>query len=109
DDCVAALGARTTGIDQLAPQTAALYPIILQDRLELLLTLPDGMKRFTTRVDGDTLTREIRSFRVLLEKRTTSEFYPHARQLYDWIIGPSAAELDRQPINTLAVVPASAL
>ena len=109
DDCVAALRARTTGIDQLAPQTAALYPIILKDRLELLLTLPDGIKRFTARVDGDTLTREIRSFRVLLEKRTTSEFYPHARQLYDWIIGPIAAELDRQQINTLVVVPDGAL
>ena len=50
DDCVTALRARTAGIDQLAPRTAALYPIILKDRLELLLTLPDGMKRFTTRV-----------------------------------------------------------
>jgi CHAT domain-containing protein len=109
DDCVAALRARTTGIDQLAPQTAALYPIILKDRLELLLTLPDGMKRFTTRVDAETLTREIRSFRVLLEKRTTAEFYPHARQLYDWIIGPIAAELDRQQVTTLVVVPDGAL
>jgi len=109
DDCVAALRARTTGIDQLAPQTAALYPIILQDRLELLLTLPDGMKRFTTRVDADTLTREIRTFRVLLEKRTTHEYYPHARQLYDWIIRPIAAELEKQQINTLVVVPDGAL
>jgi CHAT domain-containing protein len=109
DDCVAALRARTTGIDQLAPQTAALYPIILPDRLELLLTLPDGMKRFTTRVNADTLTREIRSFRVLLEKRTTHEYYPHARQLYDWIIRPIAAELERQQITTLVVVPDGAL
>lgn len=109
DDCVAALRARTTGIDQLAPQTAALYPIILPDRLELLLTLPDGMKRYTTRVNADTLTREIRSFRVFLEKRTTSEFYPHARQLYDWIIKPIAAELERQHIDTLVVVPDGAL
>ena len=109
DDCVAALRARTTGIDQLAPQTAALYPIILPDRLELLLTLPDGMKRFTTPVDADTLTREIRSFRVFLEKRTTAEFYPHARQLYDWIIKPIAAELERQHIDTLVIVPDGAL
>jgi CHAT domain-containing protein len=109
DDCVTALRARTTGIDQLAPQTAALYPIILKDRLELLLTLPDGMKRFTTRVDADTLTREIRSFRLLLEKRTTHQYYPHARQLYDWLIRPIAAELDRQRIDTLVIVPDGAL
>ena len=109
DECVAALRARTTGIDQLAPQTAALYPIILKDRLELLLTLPDGMKRFTTRVNADTLTREIRIFRLLLEKRTTHEYYPHARQLYDWIIRPIAAELEKQRIDTLVIVPDGAL
>ena len=109
DDCVTALRARTTGIDQLAPQTAALYPIILKDRLELLLTLPDGMKRFTTRVDADTLTAEIRSFRQLLEKRTTHQYYPHARKLYDWLIRPIAAELERQRVDTLVIVPDGAL
>jgi CHAT domain-containing protein len=105
DDCVTALRARTTGIDQLAPRTAALYPIILKDRLELLLTLPDGMKRFTTRVDADTLTKEIRAFRALLEKRTTHQYFPHARKLYDWLIRPIAAELEKQGVETLVVVP----
>ena len=109
DDCVTALRARTTGIDQLAPRTAALYPIILKDRLELLLTLPDGMKRFTTRVDAETLTAEIRSFRQLLEKRTTHQYYPHARKLYDWLIGPIAADLEQQRVDTLVIVPDGAL
>jgi CHAT domain-containing protein/lipopolysaccharide biosynthesis regulator YciM len=109
DDCVTALRARTAGIDQLAPRTAALYPIVLEDRLELLLTLPDGMRRFTTRVDAATLTREIRAFRVLLEKRTTHEYYPHARKLYDWLIAPIAGELEREKVDTLVVVPDAAL
>ena len=109
DDCVTALRARTTGIDQLAPRTAALYPIILKDRLELLLTLPDGMKRFTTRVPADALTGEIRAFRLLLEKRTTHQYYPHARKLYDWLIAPIAAELDKQQVDTLVIVPDGAL
>lgn len=109
DDCVTALRARTTGIDQLAPHTAALYPIILKDRLELLLTLPDGMKRFTTRVDADTLTNEIRAFRMRLEKRTTHQYYPHARQLYDWLIRPIAAELEKHKVDTLVIVPDGAL
>jgi CHAT domain-containing protein len=109
DDCVTALRARTTGIDQLAPRTAALYPIILKDRLELLLTLPDGIKRFTTRVPADALTGEIRAFRLLLEKRTTHQYYPHARKLYDWLIAPIAAELDKQQVDTLVIVPDGAL
>ncbi len=109
DDCVTALRARTAGIDQLAPRTAALYPIILKDRLELLLTLPDGMKRFTASVPAHTLTAEIRTFRLLLEKRTTHQYYPHARKLYDWLIGPIAAELDKHQVDTLVIVPDGAL
>jgi CHAT domain-containing protein len=109
DDCVAELKARTAGIDKLAPRTAALYPIILKDRLELLLTLPDGMKRFTTRVDSERLTSEIRAFRTRLERRTTHQYYPHARQLYDWLIRPIAAELERHQVETLVIVPDGAL
>jgi CHAT domain-containing protein len=67
------------------------------------------MKRFTTRVPAETLTSEIRAFRLLLEKRTTHQYYPHARKLYDWLIAPIAAELDRQQVDTLVIVPDGAL
>jgi CHAT domain-containing protein len=109
DDCVAELRARTAGIDQVGTRTAALYPIILKDRVELLLTLPDGLQRFTARVDAATFTREIRAFRTRLERRTTHQYYPHARQLYDWLIGPIAAVLESQKVDTLVIVPDGAL
>jgi CHAT domain-containing protein len=109
DDCVTALRARTAGIDRLASNTAALYPVILENRLELLLSMPDGMRRFTSPVSAEQLTREIRSFRVLLEKRTTHQYLPHARRLHDWLIGPVAAELEKAGIDTLVIVPDGAL
>ncbi len=105
DDCVARLRAKTTGIDQLADRTAAMYPIVLPDRLELLLSLPDGLKRFTSQVNAETLTKEVRAFRRRLEKRTTHQYLPHARKLYGWIIGPLESELKRQNIDTLVIVP----
>ena len=109
DDCVTALRARTTGIDRLASNTAALYPIILENRLELLLSMPDGMRRFTSPVGSAELTREIRSFRLRLEKRTTHQYLPHAQNLYDWLIRPVAAELEKAGIDTLVIVPDGAL
>ena len=105
DDCVAALKAKTTGIDRLADRTAAIYPIVLEDRTELLLSLPDGLKQRTASVDRQTLTAEIRAFRSKLEKRTTHEYYPHARRLYDWLFKPMERELARQQIDTLVIVP----
>ena len=109
DDCVTALRARTTGIDRLASNTAALYPIILENRLELLLSMPDGMRRFTSPVSSEALTREIRSFRLRLEKRTTHQYLPHAQKLYDWLIRPVAGELEKAGIDTLVIVPDGAL
>jgi CHAT domain-containing protein len=109
DDCVTALRARTAGIDQLASNTAALYPIILKDRLELLLSLPDGIRRFTAPVSAEALIREIRAFRHLLEKRTTHQYLPHAQQLYHWLIRPIAGELEKAHITTLVIVPDGAL
>jgi len=109
DDCVTALRARTAGIDRLASNTAALYPIILKDRLELLLSMPDGMRRFTTPVSAERVTREIRALRHLLEKRTTHQYLPHAQQLYDWLIRPISAALEKAHIDTLVIVPDGAL
>ncbi|MFQ5936003.1 MAG: CHAT domain-containing protein [Acidiferrobacterales bacterium] len=105
DDCAAALKAKTAGIDQLAERTAAVYPIILQDRTELLLSLPGGLKRFTVSVDANTLTQEVRAFRRRLEKRTTHQYLPHAQRVYDWIIRPIKRELEKQAVDTLVIVP----
>ena len=74
DDCVAALKAKTTGIDSLGEHTAAIYPIILPDRLELLVSLPGGMKQYSIPVSAKELNDEVNNFRALLEKRTTNQY-----------------------------------
>ena len=40
------------------------------------------------------MTREVRELRRKLEKRTTREDFPHARQLYEWLIRPLETETD---------------
>lgn len=109
DDCVARLRAKTAGIDQIGERTAALYPIILQDRLELLLSLPNGMKRFTAAVDAATLTDQVRKFRRGLERRTTHGYLIQGRKLYDWMIRPLESELAKHNVDTLVIVPDGAL
>jgi CHAT domain-containing protein/Tfp pilus assembly protein PilF len=105
DDCVAALKAKTTEIDRLGASTAALYPIVLQDHLEILLSLPDGIKRYRVPVGADQLNDEINRFRALLEKRTTNQYRRPAEKLYAWLIQPLERDLEAQKIDTLVVVP----
>jgi CHAT domain-containing protein/Tfp pilus assembly protein PilF len=109
DDCVAALKAKTTGIDSLGEHTAAIYPIILPDRLEILLSLPDGMKRYSVPVGAAELNEEINSFRALLEKRTTNQYRRGAMKIHAWLIQPLEKDLQAQNIDTLVFVPDGAL
>jgi CHAT domain-containing protein len=109
DDCVDAVRSRLTTFDRLSPDTAVIYPIMFTSRLELLMSLPSGLKRIAVPVTADRLTQEIRAFRRLVEKRTTREYLPHAQQLYDWLVRPLETDLSQPQITTLVFVPDSAL
>jgi CHAT domain-containing protein len=109
DDCVASLKSKTSGIDALAPHTAALYPIVLPDRLAILVSFPDGLREYSSPVGAVALEAETRAMRMMLEKRMTREYLKHARQLYDWVVRPAQADLDRAGIKTLVFIPDGAL
>lgn len=109
DDCIDAARSSTTTFDRLSLNTAVIYPIMFNSRLELLLSLPSGLKRISVPVTADRLTQEIRTFRRLVEKRTTREYLPHAQQLYDWLLRPVETDLAELGITTLVFVPDSAL
>lgn len=109
DECVDAVRSRLTTFDRLSADTAVVYPIMFNSRLELLMSLPSGLKRISVPVSADQLTQEIRAFRRLVEKRTTREYLPHAQQLYDWLIRPLETDLSQLNISTLVIVPDSAL
>ena len=113
DDCVDTAQVRQTNVDEiieeLSKTTAVVYPIMLADRLELLVSSHSGtqreLKRETVRVSSAALTEEVRTFRRLLEKRTTKEYLPHAQQLYKWLIEPMKPHLKASQIDTLVFVP----
>ena len=105
DDCVDAARSRVTRLETVSQAAVIIYPILLPDRTELLVSLPTGLKRFTVPVGADTLTQEVREFRRKLEKRTTREYLPHAQKLYDWLIRPLEPDLTSVTINSLVFVP----
>ena len=109
DDCVDTALSKITTLDVVAQTAVVIYPILLADRTELLLSLPSGLKRVSVPVGAEALTEEVRQLRHRLEKRTTREYLPHAQKLYDWLIRPLEADLAASPIDTLVFVPDGAL
>ncbi len=105
DDCVDAARSRITRLDIIVQTAVVVYPILLPDRTELLVSLPTGLKRFAVPIGAEALTQEVREFRRKLEKRTTREYLPHAQQLYDWLIRPLEPDLTSMAFETLVFVP----
>jgi CHAT domain-containing protein len=105
DECVDAIQAKVESPDEIARAAVVIYPVVLPDRLELLLTFPSGMRRATVPLRAEVLMVEVRRLRALLEKRTTQQYLPHAQRLYDWLVRPFAAELSGLGRDTLVFVP----
>lgn len=106
DEC--AVNEDRAQIEQMSAKAAVLYPVVLPDRIELLLSLPSGLSQTTVAVDEETLSRFARRLRVALEDPTSGDDYrPYAEMIYDWIIRPVEPSL--ASISTLVVVPAGAL
>lgn len=109
DECMGTARFRITRLDIVSKTAVAVYPLVLQDRIEVLANFPSGLKRFSIKVGADTLAKEVRKFREKLEKRTTREYLPYAQTLYDWLIRPLEPDLALSATDTLIFVPDGAL
>ena len=86
----------------LEPGAVALYPVLLPDRIELLVQTRDGLRRVTQAVPRAEVVATTRALAGAL--RNGSDAYLRAaRQLYDWLVWPMEAELAGS--HTLVVVP----
>ena len=105
DDCVEAMRSHVKSLDLVSQTAVVVYPILLPDRTELLVSFPSGLKRFAVPVGATVLTQAVRAFRHNLEKRTSLDYLVHAQRLYDWLIRPLEPDLAAAAVNTLVFVP----
>ncbi len=104
DDCIDREQKDLTPLDDVLnifPTAVIVYPLILRDRLELLVTMPKGLLRYPVQVSADVITQEVQELRKKLEDQRTWEFLPHAQQLYEWLIRPFEKDL---PVSTDTLV-----
>ena len=82
-----------------------LYPLILEDRLELIITTPDSAPlRRTVNVKRAELNRTIAEFRTALQNPHL-DAKPAAQKLYNWLIKPLEADLTQAQAQTIIYAP----
>jgi CHAT domain-containing protein len=92
------------------PGTAVIYPILLADRLEVLVEADGTLRRFAAPVSRGQVTSMARQLRLDLERPSAGDAYlTPAKSLYGWLIDPAEQWLAAQKIDTLLIVPSGAL
>ena len=106
----ACLDTRVVEIDNVDRHAAVIYPIILSDRLEVILSRPDRpLKQYTTKIPQEQLEEIIEQFRQNVVIRSRRNFYPPAKKLYDLLVRPALDDLIKSDIKTIVFVPDGAL
>jgi tetratricopeptide (TPR) repeat protein len=94
-------------VDQQDPTAVVIYPIILPERLGVILKLPKQpsllyYETFISQGDVEKLLETIRQ--QLREPGSSSETQYPTQQLYDWLIRPAQATLASSQVKTLVFV-----
>jgi CHAT domain-containing protein len=105
DDNLNQLAETLTSLKQSGQTAAILYPLILDDRLEIILITSNGPPlRRTVKIDRKTINETINQFGLDISDPDSNP-KATAQQLYQWLVKPIEADLQEAGINTLIYSP----
>ncbi|MEW6498123.1 MAG: CHAT domain-containing protein, partial [Cyanobacteriota bacterium] len=102
----ACLDTQPQPIDRIDPTAAVIYPIILRDRLEVIVSLPgQTLRDHTTNLSQAQVEEAINRMRQSFRRTSfAQERLAVAQEIYSWLVQPVAEDLTRQSIQTLVFV-----
>ncbi|BAZ23836.1 hypothetical protein NIES4073_47260 [Kalymmatonema gypsitolerans NIES-4073] len=93
-------------IETIDPTAAVIYPIVLDQRLEVVFSLPgQSLQHYGIKISPQETARVFAQLRQSLNPVfLPNEVLPPAQQVYDWLVRPISADLERHSIKTLVFV-----
>jgi CHAT domain-containing protein len=94
-------------VDKTDTTAAVIYPIVLKNRLEVLLKLPtqNGLHRYTTDKSESEVENTLEQLQKFLrEPDRIKDLTKMSKQVYKWLIEPLETELKNRKIKTLVFV-----
>ncbi|MFB2835133.1 CHAT domain-containing protein [Floridanema evergladense] len=103
----ACLDAKPEQIDKLDVKAAVIYPVILPDRLEIIVSLPQQpLKNYKISIPQNQVESTIHQLEQALAIRHSNQAnrLQISQQVYDWLIRPMQADLQTSGVQTLVFV-----
>ncbi len=103
----ACLDIKPAQIDEIDTQAAVFYPIILSDRLEVILSLPkQPLRHYSTPLGASQVESVLQKmYSSLYLGYSSQERKQFSQQIYEWLISPALSDLNISKITTLVFVP----
>jgi CHAT domain-containing protein len=100
---------RPVEIDKIDPKAAVFYPIILGDRLEVIVRLPGKpLEHYTAFVGEAEVEGTLRKMRIALTRNLPqpflTSFLEPSQRVYNWLIRPIEADLVASGVETLVFI-----
>ncbi|WP_229415263.1 CHAT domain-containing protein [Moorena bouillonii] len=106
----ACLDAKPANIDEIDPNAAIVYTIILPDRLEVIVTLPgQPLRQITTNLPKTEIEQQLASVKTNITRPWRDLQKKNLQTIHDWLISPIQTELTKSNIRTLVFIPDGAL
>jgi len=107
----ACLDSQPVALDNLDPKAAIVYPIVLADRLEVIISRPHyPLLHYRQAVSAATVKTTAQQLYNLILNPNQRDFHLGLSQnLYNWLIRPALAELAASSTETLVFIPDSPL
>jgi CHAT domain-containing protein len=93
-------------IDKVDQKAAFIYPIILEERLEVIFKLPgQPLRHYATSVNKTAVEKTLRELQAALVKRNAGRVIEKSKAVYRWLIKPLEEHLEKSSeIETLVFV-----
>jgi len=102
----ACIDSASESIDELDPEAAVLYPIVLADRVEVVMSLPgEPLHHYRTWQTEEETNQVIGGlYRYLNPILSEEQRLDYSKQIYDWLVLPAENALVENNIKTLVFV-----
>lgn len=105
DECVLEAEKLNRSADSVDEHSAVIYPVIFDDRLEIIVSGKGYIEQFTVNVRETALILKIRALHNNLRSPTSKLYKAHSRALYRWLVEPMRALLKEKSVDNLVFVP----
>ncbi|WP_169267579.1 CHAT domain-containing protein [Brasilonema octagenarum] len=94
-------------VDRDNPTAAILYPIILEDELQVIVKIPkQPLQHYSTKISQAEVEKIVGELRQnLVQPYAIKAFKTQSQQVYNWLIKPIESQLQKSGVNTLVFIP----